>query len=99
MPLPRNHVTGLCPHSSLLEHIWIATVDALGKSVSTLPKKPNQRYLYQRLHDALLFLNGFFNAGGEGLTGEHLDSSQYKVRIYHDRPPFIVLHNPQSTIT
>ena len=54
-------------------------MDALGKSVSTIPKKPNQQYLYQRLHDTLLFLHDFFNAGGEGLTGEHLDTEQYKV--------------------
>ena len=68
-----------CLHSSLLEDIWNATVDALSKSVSTLPKKPNQKYLYQRLHDSLDFLHGFFNAGGEGLTGEQLETEQYKV--------------------
>ncbi|KAL5473221.1 hypothetical protein EMCRGX_G027674 [Ephydatia muelleri] len=65
----------------LLEDIWKATVDALSKSVSTLPKKPNQKYLYQRLRDSLEFLHGFFNAGGEGLTGEQLETEQYKVLL------------------
>ncbi|KAL5473219.1 hypothetical protein EMCRGX_G027672 [Ephydatia muelleri] len=65
----------------LLEDIWNATVDALSKSVSTLPKKPNQKYLYQRLRDSLDFLHGFFNAGGEGLTGEQLETEQYKVLL------------------
>ena len=77
-----DHVILSCLHSSLLEHIWMATVDALSKSFITLPKKPNQKYLYQRLQDILLFLYGFFNAGGEGLTGELLETIQYKVSAF-----------------
>ena len=54
-------------------------MNALSKSVSTLPKKPNQKYLYQRLRESLEFLRGFFNAGGKGLTDEQLETEQYKV--------------------
>ena len=67
-------------------------MNALSKSVSTLPKKPNQKYLYQRLRESLEFLRGFFNAGGEGLTDEQLKTEQYKVST----PGFSAMQNRAS---
>lgn len=66
--------------SSLLIQVWTTTI----RAVVDLTLGPRMKWRsYERLYHTLKALQAFFNANGEGLSNDELETEEYKVIIFH----------------
>ncbi|KAL5473224.1 hypothetical protein EMCRGX_G027677 [Ephydatia muelleri] len=63
----------------LLQKIWALTIRKISSCVSRLQKQAPDCQIYRLLYGTLLALRDFLFARGEGLTGECLETDEYKL--------------------
>ena len=49
-----------------------------------MPKKSNTLYIHERMYAGSMLLKEFFNADGNGLSNEDLETEQYQVQPGHN---------------